>query len=98
MLLSASVSSLHQVSRDIDAQYFSTEFRLGQRRGAIAATEIQHLHSFCDSKFLDERLAAFAHRIGNPREIAFFPKCFVRISRSIHNVTLSVAAAVSAAT
>jgi plasmid stabilization system protein ParE len=29
-------------------------------------------------------LAAFAHRVGNAREIAFFPERFVRAQRSIH--------------
>src|SRR5436305_480438 len=43
MLRGALVSSLHQVARDIDAQHVRSEFRRGQRRGAIAAPEVEHL-------------------------------------------------------
>ena len=38
---------------------------------------------------LDERLSAFAHALGNAREVAFFPKCFVWIHGSIHKVSVS---------
>src|SRR5205814_6621257 len=85
------VSSLDQVPRDIDAQYVCAEFRRRQGRGSIAAAEIQHLESFRDSESLHERLAAFAHRIGDAREIAFFPKCSIRIHTNIHDVSLSLA-------
>jgi hypothetical protein len=43
------------------------------------ASQTENLHSFRDSETLHERLAAFAHGVGNPREIAFFPECFVWI-------------------
>src|SRR6266576_4714587 len=89
VLRSTPVPGLDQVSRDIDAEYVRAEFRLGQRRGAIAAAEIQHLESFRDTESLHQRLTAFAHGIGNAREIAFFPECFVWIRWSIHNVRLS---------
>src|SRR4030095_6668388 len=69
---------------DIDAQHLSAKFRLGHCRGAIATPEIQHVKPLRDSKPLHKRLAAFPHGVGNAREIAFFPECFVRISRSIH--------------
>jgi len=90
MLLGPPVPSLDQVPRDIDAQHVGTEFCLGLSRSDIAATEIQYFKSFGDSESLHERLAAFAHRISDAREIAFFPECFVWICRSIHNVKLSV--------
>src|SRR4029079_1894797 len=90
MLLGALVPSLDQCSLDIDTGYISAELRGRQRRRAIAAAHIQHLHSFRDPEFLHERLAALAHRISDPREIAFFPKCFVRIRRSIHKHDLIV--------
>ena len=73
--------------------YVCAEFRLGHCRRAIAAPEIQYLESFRNSESLHERLAAFAHGVGNAREIAFFPKCFVRISRSIHKRDLIVSLA-----
>src|SRR4029453_5491100 len=91
MLFGAAVAGLDQVPRDVDAHHVCAGFCLGHRRGAIAAPEIQYLESFLYSESLHERLAALAHRVGNAREIAFFPERFVRISRSIHNVSLSLA-------
>ena len=41
--------------------------------------QIENLHPFRDSETLHKRLAAFAHGFGNPREITFFPECFVWI-------------------
>src|SRR5207249_6426575 len=81
-----SVPGLDQVLSNIDPQHVGTEFRRGHSCGAVAAAEIQHLKSLRDSEFLHDRLSAFAHRVGNAREIAFFPQCFVWISRSIHTL------------
>jgi hypothetical protein len=90
LLRSPPIPSLDEVPRNIDAKHVCAKFRLGQCRGAIAAAEIEHLESFRDSESLHQRLSAFAHGIGNAREIAFFPECFVWICGSIHNVRLSV--------
>ena len=79
-----SVPSLDEVLSNIDPQHVCAEFRRGHGCGAIAATEIQHLHTFRNSEFLHDRLSAFAHRVGDAREISFFPKCFVWIHRRIH--------------
>src|SRR5262249_17575043 len=92
MLLGALVTSLDEISCNIDSQHVCAELCLGQSRGAIAAPEIQHLHSFPDSKFLHERLAALAHGVRDACEIAFFPERLVRIRRSIHDATLSLPA------
>src|SRR5450759_3180998 len=67
-----------QVARDIDPDNVRSELRRGQRRGTIAASEIEDLESFRDSES-HERLSAFAHGLGNAREVAFFPECFVWI-------------------
>jgi hypothetical protein len=82
MLRCPLVSGLDQVPRNIDAQHVRSQFRRWQRRGAIAASEIQNLKSFGDSESLHERLSAFAHGLGNAREVASFPECFVGIHRS----------------
>src|SRR5437899_13021466 len=79
MLRGALIPSIHQVGRDIDAQHVRSESRRGQCCRAIAASQVQHPKSFCDSESLHERLAAFAHGRGNAREVAFFPECFVWI-------------------
>src|SRR6266568_1828873 len=42
MLRGALTPSLHQVARDIDAQHVRSEFRRGQRRRAIATSEVEH--------------------------------------------------------
>src|SRR5438874_13704554 len=84
MLLGSLVSSLKESPRNIDAQHVRSEFRCWQCRRAIAASEIQNLEPFCDSESLDKRLSAFSHALANPRKVAFFPKCFVWIHRSIH--------------
>jgi hypothetical protein len=90
VLRRAPVPSFHQVPRDIDSPHICTEFRRGQRCRAIATAQIQYFESFRDSECLDERLSALAHGVGDAREIAFFPECFVWISRSIHNVGLLI--------
>jgi hypothetical protein len=89
--LGAPVSGVDQIARDIDTHYVRSEFRRGQCGRAIATAEIQYLKSFRDSKSLHESRAAFAHGVGDAREIAFFPKCFVWINRSIHDAIVSSA-------
>ncbi len=98
MLRGALIPSLHQVTRDIDAQHVRSEFRRGQCRGAIAAAEVEHLNPFCDSESLHERFAAFAHGRGNAREIAFFPKCFVRIHGGAFTMGKQIRQSVNSAT
>src|SRR5207249_7530938 len=88
MLLGASVPGIDQVPRDIDPQHVCAKFRLGNCRSAVPTSQIQHLHSFRDSEFLHQRFSAFAHRVCDAPEIAFFPECFVRIHGTIHNTTL----------
>ena len=51
VLRGAPVPGLDQVPRDIDTHNICAEFGGRQRRRAIAASEIQHLHSFRDSEF-----------------------------------------------
>ena len=85
MLCGALIAGLDQVPRNINAQHFRSQFRCWQRRGAVAASEIQNLKAFSDSESLHERLSAFAHGLSNAREVAFFPKCSVWIYRSIHH-------------
>ena len=85
MLSGALVSSLNEVCCNIDAQHVRSEFRRWQCRGAIAASKIQNLQPFCDSKSLDERLSAFPHALGDARKVAFFPKCFVWIHNVIYH-------------
>src|SRR5438046_8919157 len=84
MLSGALVSILNEVCCNIDAQHVRSEFRRWQCRGAIAASKIQDLQPFCDSKSLDERLSAFPHTLGDARKVAFFPKCFVWIHNGIY--------------
>src|SRR5438034_11653356 len=98
MLRGALIPSVHQVARDIDAQHVRSEFRRGQCRGAIAASEIQDLEPFCDSESLHERLAAFAHGRGNAREVAFFPECFVWIHGGAFTMDKQIGQSVNSAT
>ena len=46
--------------------------------------------SALNANAIHERFTALAHRGRDAREIAFLPECFVWISRSIHDVSLSV--------
>ena len=41
-----------------------------------------------DAELVDRRFAALAHGRGDAGEIAFFPKCFVRIHANAHVVSL----------
>ena len=84
MLLGAFVPRFHQVSRDIHAQHVRAKFRGGNCRGAVAAAEIEDLHTFLDADSLDEGLATLAHGRSDAREIAFFPQCFIRIHWNAH--------------
>src|SRR5438067_5490409 len=95
MLGCASVPSVHEIARDINAQHIRTKFCLRQSRRPIATADIQHLESFGDSESLNERLPAFAHRVGNTRKTAFFPKRSVRSSRRIHHVSYPLACVVA---
>src|SRR4030095_11115548 len=90
MLRRALVPGIDQVPRDIDPQHVCAEFCLRQSGRAIAPPAMQHLETFRYTESLNQRLSAFAHGIGNAREIAFFPQCFVRICGSIHNMSLPV--------
>ena len=78
-LLGAFVSRLNQVPRDIHAQHVRSESRRRYGRRSIAASEVQNLEPFCNSKPLDERLAALPHALRYAREVAFFPEGFIRI-------------------
>ncbi len=57
----AAVARLDQVARDVDAEHVGAEPGLGQRGGAVAAAEVEHLQPFDDAQAPDQRLTAFAH-------------------------------------
>jgi hypothetical protein len=70
------VPGLDQVLRDIDSQHVCAEFASGNAVVPSPQPRSSTLSPFvtpsrCTSAF------AFAHGIGNAREIAFFPECFV---------------------
>ncbi len=79
MLPGTLVAGRNQVARDIDAQHVRSKSRLRQGRGPIATSEIKDLLPFRDAEAVDERLSALSHALRDACEIAFFPKCFVRI-------------------
>src|SRR5438874_1644993 len=79
LFLCALVSGLNKISGNIDAQHFSSKSRGGQRRRAVAASEIQNFETLSDPEALDERLSALPHALRNTGKIALLPKCFVRI-------------------
>jgi hypothetical protein len=60
--LGAPVAGCDEVRRDIHAQHIRVEFCGGQRRRAIAATEIQDLHARLYPEPVDERLSLVPSR------------------------------------
>ena len=60
-------------------KHVRAEFRRGNGRRSIAAAEIQDLEPLCYAESRDQLFAAFAHALGNAREVAFFPERLVRI-------------------
>ena len=75
------IASLDEVAGDVDAQYVRAESRRRQRRGSVAASEVQNLEPFANPKLTDERRPALSHGRGDPGEIALFPQGLVRIGR-----------------
>src|SRR5262249_19777636 len=78
-----------QVARDVDAEHVGAEPRLGQRRGSVAAADVEHAHAAGDAQRSDQRLAASAHALGDAREVAFFPQRLIRIHVPSYSVTVA---------
>jgi hypothetical protein len=58
-----------------------------KKRSAIRATSKKaHLETFCDAQLTDQSLSAFSHGLGNPSEVAFFPKCLVWVHVSVSSL------------
>src|SRR5262249_37373611 len=75
----APIAGLHEVARDVHAQHLRTAARCRQRRGAIAAAEVEHLETARDAESLDQRLAALTHALRDAGEVALLPEYLVRI-------------------
>ena len=58
---------------------FAPSLRRRQRRGPVAAAEVQDLEPVGDPERLHERLAALAHALRDAREVALLPERLVRI-------------------
>ncbi len=54
----ALVPGLDEVAGDVDAEHVGAAARRGDRGGAVAAAEVEHLESLGDAEPIDERLAA----------------------------------------
>ena len=79
LLRGAFVSGGDQVRGNIDAQYVRPELRGWQRSGAVAASEIEYLHSLRNAKLSNKLLAAFPHCGRNASEVTLLPKGLVRV-------------------
>jgi len=77
----SAVAGCDQILRDIDAEHVCAEASRRDRRRSVTATKVQDLEPFFDTKPADECVAAVAHRRCNPRKIALFPQCLIRIHR-----------------
>src|SRR5262245_40450276 len=80
---STAVSGLDEVPGNVDAQHVGAQPRCGQRRRPVAASEVEDFHSPRDTETLDECLAAFAHALGDAREVALLPECLIRVHASL---------------
>src|SRR6185437_2257275 len=78
-LLGPRVSRRDEILCDVDAEDVRAKLRLGDRRRAVAATEIEDVEARRYSQGGHERLTAVAHRCGYPREVPLLPKRLVRV-------------------
>jgi hypothetical protein len=77
--LSAPVSRLDKIARDIDPDHASAESRSGERRRPITASEVEHRQGRPYSERLDESRAAASHGRRDAREIALVSKCLIGV-------------------
>ena len=75
----AAIAGAHQVFGNVDAEHVGSLARLRHGGRAVAAAEVEDLHALPDADGSHQRRAALAHRLGNLREVAFFPEGLVRI-------------------
>src|SRR6185436_15680132 len=68
-----------QVCGDVDAEHVGAAPGDRQRRGAVAAAEVENLRAGGDGEVGDELGAALAHGPRDAREIAFLPQRLVGI-------------------
>src|SRR6185369_16343962 len=73
------VACLDEVAGDVDAGDVGAELRERERRGAVAAAQVQHLDRRFDAERAGHRLAGLAHECGDRGEVALLPECLVRI-------------------